>query len=356
MSRDDTSARKSNALGIDPTARGKRRGHAARRTAPTSLSARSSTWSRSTPITSTPNHPSELTWAPANAVEELAARDREANPGQDALHRRHGTQPVLQQRQQRPRRSSCSRALTGNVGKISGNVGSYAGNYRVALLQRRCRSTSTRTRSTSRLDPTKPARPKQYWKPESAHYLQPRGPSARRSATMLTGESPTCPWPTKSMWFANANSILGNVKWHYNTVVNVLPRIEMIAVQECSWWWSTSCEWADVVFAVDSWAELNTPGHVLLGDQPLPDRLSAAHRCRAPSTPTRRHRRAGDGRPTSWRSETGDRRFAACGTSSSKQTARCLPAAHSRPLGQHDQGVRLQRSVDEKAAARRSRP
>ncbi len=59
------------------------------------------------------------------------------------------------------------------------------------------------------------------------------------------------------MWFANANSILGNVKWHYNTVVNVLPRIEMIAVNE--WWWSTSCEWADVVFAVDSWAELKHP-------------------------------------------------------------------------------------------------
>ena len=65
------------------------------------------------------------------------------------------------------------------------------------------------------------------------------------------------PAPTKSMWFANANSILGNVKWHYNTVVNVLPKIEMIAVQE--WWWSTSCEWADVVFAVDSWAELEHP-------------------------------------------------------------------------------------------------
>ncbi|HET7746400.1 MAG TPA: molybdopterin oxidoreductase, partial [Vicinamibacteria bacterium] len=37
----------------------------------------------------------------------------------------------------------------------------------------------------------------------------------------------------------------------------VLPRIEMIAVNE--WWWSTSCEWADVVFGVDSWAELKHP-------------------------------------------------------------------------------------------------
>ncbi|MCI0607023.1 hypothetical protein L0156_28895 [bacterium] len=47
------------------------------------------------------------------------------------------------------------------------------------------------------------------------------------------------------------------MKWHYNTVVNVLPKIELIAVQE--WWWSTSCEWADVVFAVDCWAELKYP-------------------------------------------------------------------------------------------------
>ena len=65
------------------------------------------------------------------------------------------------------------------------------------------------------------------------------------------------PAPTKSLWFANANSILGNVKWHYNTVVNVLPRIEMVAVNE--WWWSTSCEYADVVFAIDSWAEIKQP-------------------------------------------------------------------------------------------------
>jgi nitrate reductase alpha subunit len=65
------------------------------------------------------------------------------------------------------------------------------------------------------------------------------------------------PAPTKSLWFSNANSILGNVKWHYNTVINVLPRIEMVAVQD--WWWSTSCEWADVVFAVDAWCELKHP-------------------------------------------------------------------------------------------------
>jgi nitrate reductase alpha subunit len=65
------------------------------------------------------------------------------------------------------------------------------------------------------------------------------------------------PTPTKSLWFANANSILGNVKWHYNVVNNVLPRMEMVCVNE--WWWSTSCEYADVVFAIDSWAEMKQP-------------------------------------------------------------------------------------------------
>jgi nitrate reductase alpha subunit len=73
---------------------------------------------------------------------------------------------------------------------------------------------------------------------------------------MHTGKT-HMPVPTKSMWFANANSILGNVKWHYNVVNNVLPRMEMIAVNE--WWWSPSCEYADVVFGVDSWAELKHP-------------------------------------------------------------------------------------------------
>jgi nitrate reductase alpha subunit len=106
------------------------------------------------------------------------------------------------------------------------------------------------------LDAAKPARPKQYWKAESAHYYNHEDHPLKVGNKMLTGKT-HMPTPTKSLWFANANSILGNVKWHYNTVINVLPRIEMIAVQE--WWWSTSCEWADVVLAVDSWAELKIP-------------------------------------------------------------------------------------------------
>ncbi|HXH28962.1 MAG TPA: molybdopterin oxidoreductase, partial [Candidatus Polarisedimenticolia bacterium] len=146
-------------------------------------------------------------------------------------------------------------ALTGNVGRLAGNVGSYAGNYRVALFNGFPQYINENPFDIE-LDPEKPARVKQYWTPESAHYYNHEDHPLRVGTKLLTGAT-HMPAPTKSLWFANANSILGNVKWHYNTVVNVLPRIEMIAVQD--WWWSTSCEWADVVFAVDSWAELKHP-------------------------------------------------------------------------------------------------
>ena len=65
------------------------------------------------------------------------------------------------------------------------------------------------------------------------------------------------PTPTKSMWFANSNSLLGNAKGAYDVIHNTLPKIETIAVNE--WWWTMSCEYADVVFGVDSWGEFKQP-------------------------------------------------------------------------------------------------
>jgi nitrate reductase / nitrite oxidoreductase, alpha subunit len=134
-------------------------------------------------------------------------------------------------------------------------VGSYAGNYRTALFNG-CPQYINENPFDIELDPAKPARVKQYWRAESAHYYNHEDHPLKVGNTLLTG-STHIPAPTKSMWFANANSILGNVKWHFNTVINVLPRIEMIAVNE--WWWTASCEWADMVFGVDSWAELKHP-------------------------------------------------------------------------------------------------
>jgi len=200
-----------------------------------------------------PQTTEEITWAPAASVEQLA-RHIAKSPGTTLFAIGMGPNQFFNN-DNKDRATFLLAALTGNVGRIGGNVGSYAGNYRTALFNGVPQYINENPFDLE-LDPSKPARPKQYWRAESAHYYNHEDHPLKMGKTMITGKT-HMPVPTKSMWFANANSILGNVKWHYNTVVNVLPKIEMIAVQE--WWWSTSCEWADVVFAVDSWAELKHP-------------------------------------------------------------------------------------------------
>ncbi|OFX19888.1 MAG: molybdopterin oxidoreductase [Anaeromyxobacter sp. RBG_16_69_14] len=200
-----------------------------------------------------PKTTEEITWAPAATVEQLA-RDIAGSPGTTLFAVGMGPNQFFNS-DNKDRATFLLAALTGNVGRIGGNVGSYAGNYRVSMFNGVPHYINEDPFDLE-LDPTKPARPKQYWRAESAHYYNHEDHPLKMGKTMITGKT-HMPAPTKSMWFANANSILGNVKWHYNTVMNVLPRIEMIAVQD--WWWSTSCEWADVVFAVDSWAELKHP-------------------------------------------------------------------------------------------------
>ena len=195
----------------------------------------------------------ELTWAPAASVENLA-RHFAKDFGTTLFAIGMGPNQFFNN-DNKDRDTILLAALTGNIGKIGGNIGSYAGNYRVALFNG-CPQYINEDPFDIELDPAKPARPKQYWKAESAHYYNHEDHPLRVGNKLLTGKT-HMPCPTKSLWFANANSILGNVKWHYNTVINMLPKIEMICVQE--WWWSTSCEWADVVFGVDSWAELKHP-------------------------------------------------------------------------------------------------
>ncbi len=200
-----------------------------------------------------PKTTEELTWAPAKAIEELA-RLFAKDPGTTLFAIGMGPNQFFNN-DNKDRDIFLLASLTGNMGKIGGNVGSYAGNYRVSLFNGAPQYINENPFDIE-LDPAKPARPKQYWKAESAHFYNHEDHPLRVGKKLLTGKT-HMPTPTKSLWFANANSILGNVKWHYNTVVNVLPKIEMIAVQE--WWWSTSCEWADVVFGVDSWGELKHP-------------------------------------------------------------------------------------------------
>lgn len=201
----------------------------------------------------TPETVEELTWAPAAAVQKLA-RHFAAQPGTTLFALGMGPNQFFNS-DNKDRDVFLLAALTGNVGKIGGNVGSYAGNYRTALFNGAPQYINENPFDIE-LDPAKPARPKQYWRAESAHYYNHEDHPLRVGNRLLTGKT-HMPCPTKSLWFANANSILGNVKWHYNMVVNAIPKIELIAVNE--WWWSTSCEYADVVFGVDSWAELKHP-------------------------------------------------------------------------------------------------
>ncbi len=44
---------------------------------------------------------------------------------------------------------------------------------------------------------------------------------------------------------------------HGDVVFNTLPRQEAVAINE--WWWSGSCEYADIVYGVDSWMEFKFP-------------------------------------------------------------------------------------------------
>jgi len=195
----------------------------------------------------------EMTWAPAEAVESLA-REIARQPGTTLFAVGMGPNQFFNN-DNKDRAIFLLAALTGNVGKVTGNVGSYAGNYRVALFNGVPQYINENPFDIE-LDPARPARVRQYWRAESAHYYNHEDHPLRVGNKLLTGKT-HIPTPTKALWFSNANSILGNVKWHYNTVINVLPRIELIAVQE--WWWTASCEWADVVFGVDSWAELKHP-------------------------------------------------------------------------------------------------
>lgn len=146
-------------------------------------------------------------------------------------------------------------ALTRNIGFSGGNIGSYAGNYRGAYFNGLPKYIYEDPFDIE-LDSSKNPKVKAYLKMESAHYYNYGDRPLRVGNKLFTGKT-HIPTPTKFMWFGNGNSILGNIKWHYDVVMNTLPKIEAIVVNE--WWWTASCEYADIVFPVDSWAEFKYP-------------------------------------------------------------------------------------------------
>jgi nitrate reductase alpha subunit len=146
-------------------------------------------------------------------------------------------------------------ALTDNIGHLGGNVGSYAGNYRGSLFSAAGQWIAENPFDIE-TDLTKPARVKRYYKSESAHYWNYGERPLVSPKETITGKS-HMPTPTKLIWFGNSNSLLGNAKWSFDLVKNTLPRQDAIFCNE--WHWTSSCEYADLVFPADSWAEFKLP-------------------------------------------------------------------------------------------------
>lgn len=146
-------------------------------------------------------------------------------------------------------------ALTRNVGFRGGNVGSFSGNYRSALFDGQPLYTAEDPFNLN-LNHGGKVNVKKYSHYESLHYFNYGHRPNKQGKKIFTGAS-HMPTPTKFMWLNNSNSVIGNVKWHYDVVNNTLPTVEFIAYSD--WWWTGSCEYADVVFAADSWAETKMP-------------------------------------------------------------------------------------------------
>ena len=200
-----------------------------------------------------PKTVSEITWVPEEAIEELArlmAQHKRKTLHVEGMGPNHFYHNDL-----KDRGIFLVASLTGNIGRFGGTVGSYAGNYRMELVNG-VTQWIAEDPFNQELDPEKPARLRKYLKGESAHYYAYNDRPLRVGNKLFTGKT-HLPTPTKVMFFSFPNSILGNAKWAHNIMVNTLPKIEMIAV--CDWFWTATCEYADIVFGVDSWIERKIP-------------------------------------------------------------------------------------------------
>jgi nitrate reductase alpha subunit len=200
-----------------------------------------------------PETVSEITRAPADAIEALA-KQIAANKEKTLFATGMGPNQFFNN-DLKDRAIFLLASLTRNVGFPGGNVGSYAGNYRVDLINGMPQYIVEDPFNTE-LDPNKPAKQRPYFKKESLHYFNYGDRPLRQYDKMFTGEH-HMPTPTKAMWLNNSNSVIANIKWHYDVVFNTLPKVECIVFAD--WWWTASCEYSDIVYAADSWAEFKVP-------------------------------------------------------------------------------------------------
>jgi nitrate reductase alpha subunit len=200
-----------------------------------------------------PKTVSEITWAPEAGIRDLA-QEFAANRGQTLIAMGMGPNQFFNN-DLKDRATFLLAAFTENIGKIGANIGSFAGNYRASYFSG-IGQFATEDPFNINLEEQAPSKIKGTFTAESAHYFNHGDSMLRMGKTLLTGKS-HIPTPTKSILVSNSNSLIGNAKGHFETVMNTLPKVEFIGVNE--WWWSASCEYADIVFPVDSWAEFKQP-------------------------------------------------------------------------------------------------
>ncbi|MDG5820741.1 molybdopterin-dependent oxidoreductase [Natronococcus sp. A-GB7] len=153
-------------------------------------------------------------------------------------------------------------SLTRNVGHFGGNVGSYAGNYRGAYFNGRSQWINEDPFDPE-LDPDEPASEDGRRTSQSTHWyshgdrplkFNDEGEYDPEDGEYYMGDSHMFT-PTKFLWTAGSNSILGNAKGAYDIIQNMLRTGAIEAVFTNEWWWTKTCEYSDIVFPVDSWAE-----------------------------------------------------------------------------------------------------
>ena len=203
--------------------------------------------------TFTPAQTAQVTWAPESAILSLA-RQIAANPEKTLFANGMGPNQFFNS-DLKDRAIFLVAALTRNVGFPGGNVGSYAGNYRGALIGGEPLFT-IEDPFAPQLDPLGKVPLRKCSNYESLHYFNYGDRPLRLGTKLFTGQG-HLPVPTKAMWLNNSNSVIGNIKWHFDVVNNTLPKLEFIAYAD--WWWTGSCEYSDLVFACDSWAETKVP-------------------------------------------------------------------------------------------------
>lgn len=211
----------------------------------------------------TPAQVSRITGCPAKALIRLA-EEIAANPEKTTFACGMGPNQFFNA-DLKDRAILMVAALTRNIGFPGGNVGSFSGNYRSALIGG---EPVYAAEDPFNLELAAGGTPKvkKYSHYESLHYFNYDERPLKVGDKMFTGEG-HMPVPTKAMWLNNSNSVIGNIKWHYNVVNNTLPKLEFIAYSD--WWWTGSCEYADLVFACDSWAEFKHPDMCGSGSNPF---------------------------------------------------------------------------------------